>query len=181
MVRSQGAQRLHLGLLSCLDLESHNSSKPEGPLEGFHVLNLGVSHSYLEFVWNIHLSRESTNSLHCILKGSCNPRSHTLWSSPHSSLSSWGNGGAQGVSWRRWDADVDSRMLVSASLRWRPPSTPAFQNLSGVIWRPGAGMWEGEGWASLAFSSSSAGVSDKGEVQGLVSLFLLHWAYMTNK
>lgn len=30
-------------------------------------------------------------------------------------------------------------------------------------------MWEGEGWASPAFYNSSAGVSDKGEVQGLVS------------
>lgn len=41
-------------------------------------------------------------------------------------------------------------------------------------------MWEGEGWASPAFYSSSAGMSDKGEVQGLVSLFLLRWEYMTN-
>lgn len=88
MVRSQGAKMLHSGLSSCLDLESHNSSKPEGPLEGFHVLNLGVSHSYPEFVRNFHLSGESINSLHCILKGFCNPRGHTLWSSPHSSLSS---------------------------------------------------------------------------------------------
>lgn len=50
MVRFQGAHVSRLWLQSCLNLESHGSSKPAGPLEGFHVFNVGPVRAALNFV-----------------------------------------------------------------------------------------------------------------------------------
>lgn len=62
MVRSQGTRMLYSWLQSSLDSESLGSSKPEGPLESFHVLNLafgGPVTTTLNLYGMWHLSWES--------------------------------------------------------------------------------------------------------------------------
>lgn len=54
-----------------------------------------------------------------------------------------------------------------------PPTKTASQNLSRGIWQPCWGHVGG--WGLTAFPGFSAGAADRGEVQGMINLVLLHW------
>lgn len=147
----------------------------ERPLQSFHVLTLGTSHNYPEFVWNVApVWGKVTHSLHYILKGFYDPKrpqtSH-LVPSPH--CRGQDPGGTQG------GVEGPGRLMgLQARMEFGFCIHEIEASQYGCF---SASLTSASGDLGWACGRAGCEVSDRGEVQGVINLFLLHREYMTSK